>query len=743
MRLWMWTFVFALWIGTGIPQTAKAQAGTFTTTGSLNTPRYYHTATLLPNGKVLLAGGYSNAVGTPLATAELYTPSTGTFSYTGSLRTGREMHTATPLSNGEVLIAGGITGATSSTATFTAELYNPANGQFSYTGNLNTARYNASATLLSNGQVLLTGGDNSSGFALSSAELYDPVSGKFSYTTGSLNTARDKHSATLLGNGEVLIGGVPSGLSPGLNNVSSLELYNPNTGTFSVVTGSSGIFYGLPALLGNGNVLFLGFSTFNSELYNTTTGTVSSAKSYASGFTGFYTQTLLYDGTLLIAGGESSGGSTNVAQLYTYGTGATSSTGSLKYGRAVHTATLLGNGQVLIAGGVAGACGRGGCQWNMVAPGELYNSPGIMGFINPKYVIVGVTYAPPGPSSNVTYSNSTFVGNTTTTTGSFTNDNNLTISVSKDIGAWSIIGGAAVKLSASSSTDYTQGSNTSSTVTISKQTAVSDKTNGTGNVFSPVNHDYDTIWLWLNPLMVYTVFPNSPNSLQWNGYGYDNNDVNGVDIFGVQVGWLNGDFGPNPSIQTVLARGWVTKNEPGMIWPAGEGPGLTSADIANILKADPLTSSSYTLPSPLPSTSADGRFTQIPYPPNPVNYVQAGLGNGGGTTAMYNAVYTNTSVVGSGASYTFKQAFGTEQNFSGGTWLVKFTLDLKESDTLTWTHAWQNTLTTTTTLTDALSVTGPGCPQTSPPCVPAYAGPGEFIVYQDNLYGTFMFYPGN
>jgi hypothetical protein len=110
---------------------------------------------------------------------------------------------------------------------------------------------------------------------------------------------------------------------------------------------------------------------------------------------------------------------------------------------------------------------------------------------------------------------------------------------------------------------------------------------------------------------------------------------------------------------------------------------------------------------------------------------------------MYNATYVNTSTVGAGATNTFTQAFGTEASFSGGTWFDNFTLDVKTTDTLTWTNTWENTLTTATTLTDAFSITGPGCPQTSPPCVPVYAGPGEFIVYQDNLYGTFMFYPGD
>jgi hypothetical protein len=364
----------------------------------------------------------------------------------------------------------------------------------------------------------------------------------------------------------------------------------------------------------------------------------------------------------------------------------------------------------------------------------------VKGFINPKYVVLGVTYAPPGPNSNVTYTNSALVGNTTTVTDSFQNDVSLGVSVEKDISAWSIIGGAGVKLTGTSSTDYIQGSNSSSTTTISKQTSVAYKTNGTANAFSPISHDYDTIWLWLNPVFIYTVGINNAQNVIWKGYGYDNSDLNGMDVFGVQVGWLNGHFGVNPSIQAVLARSWASA---GKTWPAGEGPGLTAADIATILQADPFTDSSYVLPSPLPSTSADRRFTQIPFPPNPINYEQAGLGNGGGTTATYSLVNTNSSSVANGSSHSFKQSFAFDERFSGGIWFAHFTLDLKQSNTTTWTHTFQNTLTTTTTLTNALSITGPGCPQTTPPCVPLYVGPGEFIAYQDNLYGTFMFYPVN
>ncbi len=99
--------------------------------------------------------------------------------------------------------------------------------------------------------------------------------------------------------------------------------------------------------------------------------------------------------------------------------------------------------------------------------------------------------------------------------------------------------------------------------------------------------------------------------------------------------------------------------------------------------------------------------------------------------------------MGNGTSHSFKQAFGLDSSFSGGTWLGKFTVDVSVTQTFQWTHDWMSKLTTTTTLTDALSITGPGCPQTSPPCVPSYSGPGQFIVYQDNQYGTFLFYPSN
>ncbi len=129
-------------------------------------------------------------------------PASGTWTATGSLNTGRFLHTATLLPNGMVLVAGGLDSNFHSSAS--AELYDPASGTWTTTGSLNTAPYEPTATLLPNGMVLVAGGSDNSGNASATAELYDPASGTWT-ATGSLNTARAEHTATLLSNGMVLV----------------------------------------------------------------------------------------------------------------------------------------------------------------------------------------------------------------------------------------------------------------------------------------------------------------------------------------------------------------------------------------------------------------------------------------------------------------------------------------------------------------------------------------------------------
>ena len=246
--------------------------GTFTPTGSLNTARELHTATMIQgimiNGMVLIAGGQGSAGA--LASAELYNPTTGTFAATGSLNTARLYHTATLLNNGTVLIAGGYDGNGNTSAT--AELYNPAAATFTPTLSLNTARYRHTATLLNNSMVLIAGGEDSNGNALASAELYNPAAGSFAID-GSLNTARILHTATLLNNGtDLMAGGYGSSAY-----LTAAELNDPATEAFAP-TGSLNIgrYLHTASLLNNGMNLVAGGDNSSgylasAELYETAT----------------------------------------------------------------------------------------------------------------------------------------------------------------------------------------------------------------------------------------------------------------------------------------------------------------------------------------------------------------------------------------------------------------------------------------------------------------------------------------
>jgi hypothetical protein len=206
---------------------------------------------LLPDGKVLVASGsVAYLVYTP--SAELYDPATGNWTYTGSLNFARVSHTATLLSDGRVLVTGG---GEFASATASAELYDPTTGNWTYTGSLHADRENHTATLLADGRVLVVGGEGTFDSYIASAELYDPATGNWTYT-GSLNTGRLAHTATLLPNGKVLVAG---GQYNWGSLLASAELYAPATGTWTVTGSLNTARYGHAAtLLPNGEVLVAG-----------------------------------------------------------------------------------------------------------------------------------------------------------------------------------------------------------------------------------------------------------------------------------------------------------------------------------------------------------------------------------------------------------------------------------------------------------------------------------------------------
>jgi len=234
------------------------------------------------------------------------------FSETGSMSTPRSGHTATLLADGKVLITGG--------GDPSAELFDPASGTFTPTGSMTTLRSGATATLLANGKVLITGGfgpGTSSLPRLSSAELYDPLTGTFS-VTGSMAAARVLHTATLLNNGKVLItGGTREGGGGGAA-IASAELYDPISGTFAV------------------------------------TGSMLSDRAQ-------HTATLLASGEVLIVGGWNGHAADAAddppwdplfAELFEPSSGSFKASGSMSTTRIGHRAIRLADGKVLVLGGV-------------------------------------------------------------------------------------------------------------------------------------------------------------------------------------------------------------------------------------------------------------------------------------------------------------------------------------------------------------------------------------------------------
>lgn len=194
--------------------------GKFSRTGEMKTARECFTATLLHTGRVLIVGGDDMASCSPktivFASAEIYDPKSGKFSQTGSMSTPRNRATATLLPDRRVLIAGGYDGEHYVSS---AELYDPTTGKFSPTGSMSTARSDFSATLLHDGRILVAGGVTENADLSAPAEIYDPATGKFS-PTGRMTQERAYQTATLLTDGRVLIAG---GDSIG----TSAELYWP------------------------------------------------------------------------------------------------------------------------------------------------------------------------------------------------------------------------------------------------------------------------------------------------------------------------------------------------------------------------------------------------------------------------------------------------------------------------------------------------------------------------------------
>lgn len=354
--------------GTGTVSTANvpnvnvicgpAFVGAFTATGAMASARDRHTATLLPNGKVLVAGGLVyGGTNTALNGAELFDPTTGTWATTGPMTNARYGHTAILLPNGKVLVAGG-TNAWPAAYTATAEIYDPTTGLWSSAGTMAYPRIGHTVTQLANGKVLVAGGGvryDARGIPniITSTELYDPVAGTWS-PTGNMLWTTTEHTATLLANGKVLVAAGSSGYLG--NYYTNAELYDPNTGAWTATGSLAAKRYSHTAtMLPSGKVLVTGgtsgmYVLSSAELYDPITGTWATTGPLTT--TRYrHMATLTPTGKVLVTGGSDGQLSLMSAELYDPVAGIWAAAGSMIATRQDHTATLLTSGKMLLTGG--------------------------------------------------------------------------------------------------------------------------------------------------------------------------------------------------------------------------------------------------------------------------------------------------------------------------------------------------------------------------------------------------------
>jgi hypothetical protein len=306
-------------------------------------------AVKLTDGRVLVAGGLSqnSQTGQPLVDTAIYDPVNGTWSTVGPMNNPRGIFNPILLNDGKVLVAGG--GVPTGGGIASAELFDPSTNQWSEMSSMSNQRYQNAATRLSDGRVLVVGG-SSGGNALSSAEIYDPLTNTWS-DAGSMSVPRNFPSAILLPSGKVLVAG-------GSSSTSSTELYDPITNTWTDAAPMSvSRVWSTAIFLASGKVLISGGSGLSSaELYDPLTNTWTGAGSMLTA-RAYFPATLLDNGQVLVCGGRgpvAGGGEGPISQAELYDPVANtwSNAGSMSIPRgALPTATLLNDGTVLVAGG--------------------------------------------------------------------------------------------------------------------------------------------------------------------------------------------------------------------------------------------------------------------------------------------------------------------------------------------------------------------------------------------------------
>jgi len=344
---------------------------------AMTTPRANQAAAALNDGRVLVCGGTVDAnIGGVLASAEIFDPATRKFSATGSMTAARMGQTATVLRDGRVLIAGGVRNIGFRTALASAEIYDPKSGSFTAAAPMTVAREGHTATLLRDGRVLVAGGSSNGIVTIDSAEIYDPAAGRW-ISAGHMTVPREAHVAVLLGSGKVLLaGGGRGGMPGGYIAYQNAEIFDPATRKFTTVAAPmrSDRVGAAAVLLNDGRALIVGgksgkilfgpgarnlywFTPLDTaEIFDPETSTfLATAPMRAPHY--LPTATLLANGQVLVVGGWRMQGNViggmNDAEEFIPGIpGSFASVGPLHVARLQNTATLLPDGEVMVAGGI-------------------------------------------------------------------------------------------------------------------------------------------------------------------------------------------------------------------------------------------------------------------------------------------------------------------------------------------------------------------------------------------------------
>lgn len=333
--------------------------GTFqATTNSPATTRIGHAAAALPDGRVVLTGGWGGNPGSYLTLVEVFTPSSNTFTtFSGVLARGRSTPVLAALDSNRVLVCGGEIAYDS--ASDTGEIINLGTGAVSAAGGaMRVRRMGHQVTALTTGpnagKFLITGGmdvPNNYGTVSATADLFDPSTNTFSPLPQNMEVARANHTATRLNDGRILITGGFDGNSA----QTSAEIFDPIAGTFSYTTGhlASSRYWHTATLLQDGRVLITGGSTGNPkscELFDPATGNFTAGPDMQESRL-LHTATLLNDGRVLVTGGNSGDYRYHgTAEVFTPASTTWAYSGVMRRPRQSHTAVLLPNGKVLVVG---------------------------------------------------------------------------------------------------------------------------------------------------------------------------------------------------------------------------------------------------------------------------------------------------------------------------------------------------------------------------------------------------------